>query len=74
MVKTVSWTAGLSQRRPGFISRSTHVRLVLQEVVLVRAFLRVTRVFPCQYHSTNAQHSFTLLSPTPCNIGIQWLH
>ena len=47
----------LSPQRPGFDSRSIHVRLVVDKVALKQAFLPVLRFFPCLYHSNNAPYS-----------------
>jgi hypothetical protein len=53
----VRLVAGLSPRRPGFASGSVHVGFVMYKVALEKVFLRVLRVFPCQYHSTVALHT-----------------
>ena len=49
--------SGFSTRRPGFDSRSFHVRFMVDKVALGQVFLRVLRFFPCQYHSTSAPYS-----------------
>jgi hypothetical protein len=53
--EAVQWVrqlvAGLSPRKPGFSHRLVHLGFVVDEVVLEQVFLRVLRVFSCQYHS-----------------------
>jgi hypothetical protein len=46
--------AGLLPRGADFDPRSGRVRLVVDEVALVKGFSSSTSVFPCQYNSTNA--------------------
>jgi hypothetical protein len=46
--------AGLPPRRPGFNPGSVHVGFMVDKVALGQVFLRVLRVFPCQFHSTGA--------------------
>ena len=52
----------LSSRRPGFSPRHVHMGIWVDEVALGQVSLRVLQ-FPCQYQSTNASISFTLVSP-----------
>ena len=48
----------LSPRRPEFAPRPIHFRFVVEKVTLRQGFFsRSTCVFPCQYHSNNAQYS-----------------
>ena len=47
---------GLSQRRLGFDPRPVRVGFVVEKVAQGRVFLRVFRVFPYQYHSTNSPY------------------
>jgi hypothetical protein len=49
--------AGITSRRPGFAPGSVYVGFVADKVALGQVFIRVLRVFPCQYHSTIAPYS-----------------
>jgi hypothetical protein len=43
----VKWLfAGLSPRRPGFVSRSVHLGFVVDEMALEQVFLQVLRFYP----------------------------
>jgi len=45
--------------RPGFILGTGHERIVVVKVTTGAGFSPSTLVFPCQYHSTNTQYSFS---------------
>jgi hypothetical protein len=49
--------ADQSPRSPGFAPDSTHMGFVVDKVALGQIFLRVLRVFSCQYHSTVVIHT-----------------
>ena len=44
-------------RRPGSFTKEDHVGFVVDKVVGLTGadFCKITSIFPCQYHSTNAQ-------------------
>jgi hypothetical protein len=44
---------------PGFTPGTIHVGFVVDKVALGQFFLRLLRVFPCQYHSTVVLHTHT---------------
>jgi len=59
---TVPWLrrliANLTPRRPGFDTASFTLRFVVEKLALVGS-TENTSVFPCHYHSTDAQHSLS---------------
>jgi hypothetical protein len=63
--------ADFSPRRFRFDHRPVHVRFVMDKVALRQVFPQYFR-FPCQYHSTNAPHSFIHLPPTLYNVSLQY--